>query len=96
MAQIGNAFEKTYITGTATTLVNNGTCVLHSITINNPVATGTIELDDAITHTNPFAIVTVPATPMPVTLFYDVICQTGLSITTATAASNITVSWLPM
>lgn len=96
MAYIGNAYEKKYITGQATTLVNTGACVLHSITINKPVATGTIELDDALTNANPFAVITVPASPMPVTLVYDVICQVGLSITTATASSDITVSYLPL
>lgn len=96
MAYIGNAYSKKYITGDATTLVNTGPCVLHSITINKPTATETIELDDALTQTNPFAIITIPASPMPVTLLYDVICQTGLSITTATATSDITVSYLPL
>lgn len=96
MAYIGNAYSKKYITGDATTLVNTGPCVLHTVTINAPTATETIELDDALTQANPFAIITIPATPLPVTLLYDAICQTGLSITTATASSNITVTYLPL
>lgn len=93
MAYIGNIYSKAYITTTATTLVATGQGVLHSITINKPVATGTIELDDALTNTNAFGIITSPTNPLPVTLIYDTIFTTGLSITTGTAAQNITVSY---
>lgn len=96
MAYSGNAYDKTYIATTATTLVATGAGVLHSITINKPVATGTIELDDALTHTNPFGIITTPASPLPVTLIYDTQFTTGLSITTGTAAQDITISWLSL
>lgn len=87
---VGN---KRYITTTTTTLVKTGPGFLYSVTLNKPVATGTVELDDAITNTNPFAIITTPATPQPVTIFYNVAFTTGLSITTGTAAQDITVSY---
>ena len=87
-------FNKTYITTQTTTLVKTGEGFLHSITFNKPVATGTCELDDALTNTNPFAIVTTPTSPMPVTLVYDIEFTTGLSITTGTASQDITVSWI--
>lgn len=90
----GVGWNKKYITTNTTTLVKTGKGVLHSITFNKPVATGTVELDDAITNTNPFAIITVPASPQPVTLVYDVEFTTGLSITTAVAAQDITVSYI--
>lgn len=97
MAQVGNAGNYVHITGQATTLVYTGKCVLHSITINAPTATETIEVDDALTNTTPIvAKITVPATPMPITLLYDVLCQTGISITTGTASSDITVSYVPL
>lgn len=79
------------ITGTGTTLVKTGAGFLYSVTFNKPVATGTVELDDAITNTNAFATVTVPATPQPVTLFYNCEFLTGLSVTVGTAAQDITV-----
>lgn len=82
------------ITTTATTLVKTGSGFLHSITFNKPVATGTVEIDDAITQTNPIGTVTSPTGIVPVTLIYDVAFSTGLSITTATAAQDITVSYL--
>lgn len=86
-------FNKKYITTQTTTLVKTGAGFLHSVTFNKPVATGTCELDDAITNTNPFALITTPASPIPVTLIYDVAFTTGLSITTGTANQDITVSY---
>ncbi len=92
-AQVGQAFNKAYITTQTTTLVATGRGVLHSVTLNKPTATGTIELDDAVTNTNAFAIITTPTSPQPVTLRYDVIFNTGLSVTTGTANQDITVSY---
>ncbi len=86
-------WAKVYITSQTTTLVKSGPGILHSVTLNTPTATTTIELDDAITNTNPFAIITVPTAPQPVTLIYDVEFTAGLSITTAVANSDITVSF---
>lgn len=86
-------WAKGYITTQTTTLLKTGPGILHSVTINKPTATTTIELDDAITNTNPFAIITVPASPMPVTLIYDVEFTTGLSVTTGTANSDITIAF---
>lgn len=90
----GEIYDSAYITGTTTTLVKTGSGLLHAITINKPVATGTIEFDDALTQTNPKGIITTPTNPQPVTLIYDIIFSTGLSITTGTAAQDITVSFL--
>lgn len=81
------------ITTTTTTLIKSGAGFLYSITINKPVATGTIEFDNALTNTNPMGTITTPATPQPVTLFYNIAFSTGLSITTGTAAQDITVSY---
>lgn len=86
-------WNKTYITTQTTTLIKSGAGILHTITFNKPVSTGTCELDDAITQTNPFGIITSAATSVPVTLIYDVEFTAGLSITTAVAAQDITVAW---
>lgn len=90
---VDKTWAKAYITTTATTLLKTGPGVLHSVTFNKPVATGTCELDDAITNTAPFAVITTPATPQPVTLTYDVEFTTGLSVTTGTAAQDITIAF---
>ena len=81
------------ITTQTTTLLKTGAGILHSVTFNKPVATGTCELDDAITHTNAFGTITTPASPLPVTLIYDVEFLTGLSITTGTASQDITIAF---
>lgn len=93
--QIVPIYKYKNITGTATTLVKTGDGFLHSITFNKPVATGTCELDDALTNTSPIiGTITTPASPMPVTLIYDIAFNTGLSITTGTASQDITVAYL--
>lgn len=83
----------THITTTTTTLIKSNPGILHSITFNKPVATGTCELDDAITNTGAMGIITTPTSPLPVTLTYDIEFLTGLSITTGTAAQDITIAW---
>lgn len=81
------------ITTQATTLLKTGPGILHSVTFNKPVATGTCELDDALTHTGAFATITTPTGALPVTLIYDVEFLTGLSITTGTASQDITIAF---
>lgn len=77
-----------------TTLVKTGAGFLYSVTFNKPVATGVVEIDDALTNTTPvIATVTTPASPQPFTLHYNVAFTTGLSITTSTAAQDITVNY---
>lgn len=82
------------ITTTTTTLLKTGPGVLHSITFNKPVATGTVKIDDALTDTTPvIGTVTTPASPLPVTLTYDIEFTVGLTIVTGTAAQDITVAF---
>ena len=82
------------ITGQATTLVKTGPGILHSITFNKPVATGTVKIDDALTDTTPIiGTITTPASPMPVTLIYDVEFTVGLTIVTGTESQDITVCY---
>lgn len=82
------------ITADGTTLLKTGPGILHSITFNKPVATSTVEIDDALTHTSPvIGTITVPASPMPVTLIYDVEFTVGLTIVMGTTASDITIAF---
>lgn len=83
------------ITSQTTTLVKTGAGVLHSITFNKPVATGTVKIDDAVTDTTPvIGTITTPASPIPVTLIYDIVFTVGLTIVTGTADQDITISYL--
>jgi hypothetical protein len=89
-------YNYTHITADATTLVKAGPGILHAIVINTHGVSATIEFDDALTHTNPMGIITLPSTitsAIPISLEYDVQFSTGLSITTGTATVDITVIW---
>lgn len=89
-----DGYNYTNMTTQTTTLIKTGPGLLHAVAVNKPVATGTIELDDALTHTNPFGIITIPATATnPFTMIYDVTFSTGLSVTTGTATQDITLIW---
>lgn len=78
-----------------TTLLSSSAGVLHTITFNKPVATTVVIVYDGIDASGaPIASITVPASPMPVTLTYDVNYKAGLTIVTTTAASDITVSFI--
>ncbi len=77
-----------------TTLLATGNGVLHTITFNKPVATSVVTVYNNIAASGTvLATITVPASPQPVTLTYDMAFGIGLTITTATAASDITVTW---
>lgn len=78
-----------------TTAVKTGAGILHTITFNKPVATAVVTVyDNTAASGTVLATITIPASPMPVTLTYDAVFATGLTITTATAAQDITVTYV--
>lgn len=88
------AFQYKNITTDTTTVVKASAGVLHTITFNNPVATETVTLyDNTAASGTKIGTITVPASPQPQTLMFDVAFTIGLTIVTATAASDITVSY---
>lgn len=79
---------------TTTILAKKG--FLHAITVNKPVASGTISLFDNASAGSgtSVGIITTPATATnPFTVFYDVELTNGLTITTAGATQDITISF---
>jgi hypothetical protein len=83
------------ITGQATTVVKTGAGILHTITLNGPTATTTIAIYDNTAGSGTLiGTITVPASPMPVSLRYDAHFLTGLTVVTGTANSNITVTYI--
>jgi hypothetical protein len=94
-AQEPQTFAYQNITGDATTVVKSSPGVLHSITFNGPTATTTVTLYDNASAASGIKIgtITVPSSPMPVTLFYDTAFWNGLVVVTGTASSDITVSF---
>lgn len=96
MASYAENFSYSNITLAAptTTVVKAGSGVLNTVTINGPAATGTISIfDNTAASGTSIAVITTPASPLPVTLEFNVRFSIGLTIVTATAAQNITVSY---
>ena len=81
------------ITDQSTTTVKSGSGTLHTVCINTPAATETITIyDNTAGSGTKIGTATVYASTNPC-LIYDVAFSTGLTIVTATASSDITVSY---
>lgn len=92
-SQFLQIFRYLNITGQATTVVKSSPGVLHTICVNTPAATETITIyDNTAASGTKIGTITVFASTNPC-LTYDVNFTTGLTIVTATANSDITVSY---
>jgi len=81
------------INTTATTTLKSVPGVLHTVCVNTPAATGTAQIYDSTTAGgNKIGLITSYAST-PRCFTYDVAFWTGLTIVTATAAQDITVSF---
>lgn len=88
-----SAYKYLNITGQATTVVKSSSGVLHTICVNTPAATETITIYDNIVGSGTkIGTITVYASINPC-LTYDVNFTTGLTLVTATASSDLTVSY---
>ena len=90
-------YSSVHITAAAPTdtVIKISAGVLHTITFNKPVATAVVTVyDNTVASGTVLATITIPASPIPVTLTYDAVFSTGLTITTATAAQDITVTYV--
>lgn len=90
-------YNYAHITGTTTSSLKSGTGVLHTITVNQPVASSVITIyDNTAGSGTVIGVITLPDTLLSdsVTLTYDVTFTTGLTIVTATAGSDLTVSYV--
>jgi hypothetical protein len=95
-AQSVQTFQYANITLAAptTTTLKSSPGVLHCITLNKPAATGVITVyDNTAASGTTIGTITTPTSPQPVKLCYDVAFWTGLTIVTATAAQDVTVSF---
>lgn len=68
--------------------------ILHTICVNTPAATETIQVYDALTAVAPTIAKITSFASAPGCFTYDINFTVGLTIVTATAAGDITVSWL--
>lgn len=79
---------------TAGTSISTGAGALYSVTFNKPVATSVLTIyDGTSTSGTKIATVTIPSSPMPVTLFYNVEYTTGLFVVVATADMDLTINF---
>lgn len=71
--------------------------ILHTVTINSAAATAVIQVFDDVTTSGPARPITGPITApaggfaSPVTLIFDCEVSTGITVTIATAAADVTV-----
>lgn len=92
-AAVGYSYSN--ITSQATTVLRTGAGILHTITFNKPTATSVVTIyDNTAGSGTTIGTITVPASPMPVTLTFDALYLTGLTVKTATADSDITVTYV--
>jgi hypothetical protein len=93
LAQQPLVFAYQNITTDATTTLKTGPGYLHTVCVNTPAATGTITIYDntAASGTKIGTITSYASTPRCFT--YDVAFWIGLTIVTATAAPDITVTF---
>lgn len=81
---------------TAGTTIHNAAGYLHTVTINQPIASGTVTIyDNTAASGTKIATITLPATLLnegPVTAIYDVNFSTGLTIVTTGTNIDVTVS----
>lgn len=92
---VGYSFRNITLAAPTTTVVKTGEGILHTITFNKPVATGVVTVyDNTAASGTVIGTITVPASPMPVTLTFDAAFSTGLTVVTATAAQDITVTFI--
>ena len=90
------SYQNIVLAAPTTTTVKSGAGFLHSITINKATATGVITIyDNTAGSGTVIGTITQPAALLAnqVTLVFDVSFSTGLTIVTATAAQDITVSY---
>ena len=81
------------ITDQSTTTVKSGSGIIHTICVNTPAATETITIyDNTAASGTKIGTITVYASINPC-LTYDINFITGLTIVTATASSDLTVSY---
>lgn len=95
--KVEGQFSFSNITTATTTTVKSGSGFFHSLTINTTVASSVITIyDNTAGSGTKIGTITLPAVLLaegPNTAIYDVKFSTGLTIVTATGASDITISY---
>lgn len=85
------------LSGTGATLIKATPGFLNTVTFNSPTATSVVTLYDSTTTgtlTGTIAVITVPASPMPVSVRYNLATNNGLVVTVGTAGSDLTITYV--
>jgi hypothetical protein len=94
---IGNVSIKGYsftnITTSTTTVIKAGPGVLHAVCVNTPAATGTFQMYDNTAGSGTKIGLITSFASVSGCFIYDVAFSTGLTVVTATATPDFTVSW---
>lgn len=88
-----SGYRYTNITTQTTTVIKTGAGVLHTVCVNTQAATGTITIYDNTAGSGTKIGLATSVAGIPGCLTYDVAFVTGLTIVTATASPDVTVSW---
>jgi len=86
-------YQSKNITTQTTTTLKSAPGVLHTISINTPANSGTITVYDNTVGSGTKIATITSFTGVPANLIYDVNFWTGLTIVTAVAAPDITVTF---
>jgi hypothetical protein len=89
----GATFEYKNITTDTTTTLKTTRGYLHTVCVNTPAATGTITIYDNTAASGTKIGVITSFASLPGCFTYDVAFWTGLTVVTATAAPDVTVSF---
>jgi len=93
-----NIYNNITAAAPTTTTCSSRPCILEKITVNKTTANGVITVyDGTAAQAVKIATITSPATLLQnqFSLDYGVVCKTGLTIVTSTAAQDITVVFRP-
>ncbi len=87
------SYNYSNITSQTTTAVKSGAGILHTVCVNTPAASGTVKLYDN-TAGSGTAIATITSfASAPACFTYDAAFATGLTVVTAGATTDVTVSY---
>jgi len=94
---IGNVsikgFSFTNIATQTTTIIKTGAGVLHTVCVNTPAATGTIQMYDNTAGSGTKIGLITSFASVSGCFTYDAAFSIGLTVVTATASPDITVTW---
>jgi hypothetical protein len=92
-AQPAFVYSFANITTDTTTALKTGPGFLHNVCINTPAATGTVTIYDNTAGSGTKIGTITSYASVPICYHYDVAFWNGLTVVTATAAPDITVSF---